>query len=541
MPDALCKLRRLAIERQARDLERLPALGYTFDEAEADRWVTWYASLRHHKGEWAGKPFVLADWQEFEIVRPVFGWKRPDGTRRFRTVYIEVPRKDGKTELAAGAGLGLTVADREPGAEVYSAATKKDQAKIAHTAAKEMLKRSAALKRWAKQLRNVIYCERLGSKFEPLGADSETLDGLNAHGLILDEMHAHKDRHVHDVLTTSMGARRQPLTFIITTAGIYDPESIGWELHDTAIKVLEGSIEDESFFAYVTSADEGDDWREPATWAKANPNLGVSVKLDYLTAECQKAVTRPSYENTFKRYHLNIWTQQVERWIPIEHWNACEDAKAKVRSLEEFRGRRCFAGLDLSSKIDMSALALLFPPLEGEVWDALWRFWVPQDLVAERARQFKRPDYGAWVRDGFVSATEGNIIDYAAIRNELAMVREVVEVQEIAFDPWNASQIAVDLMADGFTLVEMRQGYKSLSEPSKMLEAMVAAKRLRHGNNPVMRWMISNVTKREDPNGNIAPDKSTAAGKIDGVVATIMGMGRGMLAPAEGDWLAESV
>lgn len=524
----LCRLRQLAIARQAADLERLPALGYSYDRAAADRVIRFFREyLRHHKGEWAGQALTPGPWQADEILRPVFGWRRQDGTRRFRVAYIELPRKDGKSTMGAGVGLYLTVSDQEAGAEVYSAATKKDQAKIVHDAAKAMLKTSPRLQRFAKQLRNSIYCERLGSKFEPLGADSSTLDGLNPHGLIIDELHAHSDRHVYDVLQTGTGARRQPLTFIITTAGVYDPVSIGWEMHELAVKVLEGAIADESFFAYITSADEGDDWREPRTWAKANPNLGISIKAEYLEAECARAQQSPAYENTFKRYHLNIWTQQVDRWITVERWNACPDSPVTP---DQVAGRRCFAGLDLSTKLDVTAAVLLFPPLQPDgLWDVLWRFWVPEELVAERTRAHRLPDYAAWVRDGWLLQTPGNVIDYQLIRQEVNGLGKVCKVQEIGYDPWNASQLGVELQGDGFTLVEMRQGYKTLSEPAKALEALVLSRRLRHGGHPVARWMVSNVTVRTDPNGNIAPDKSTAAGKIDGVVALIMALGRAIV------------
>ena len=526
----VCRLRQLAIARQEADLERLPALGYVYDEAAADRVVQFIEGhLCHHKGEWAGQPLTLEPWQHDEILRPIFGWRRPDGSRRFRVAYVEIPRKNGKSTLGAAVGLYLTIGDQEAGAETYSAATKKDQAKIVHDAAKAMLKASPTLRRFAKQLRNSIYCERLGSKFEPLGADSSTLDGLNPHGLVIDELHAHSDRHVYDVLQTGTGARRQPLTFIITTAGVYDPASIGWEMHDLAVKVLEGAVQDESFFAYVTSGDEGDDWREPEAWAKANPNLGVSIKEEYLAAECARAQQSPAYENTFKRYHGNIWTQQRDRWIAMDAWNACPDAPVDPEALA---GRRCFAAFDLSTTVDMTALALAFPPTEPEgVWDFFWRFYVPAELVAERSRSHRLPDYAAWVRDGWLTTTDGNVIDYAVIRRDVRALARTYRIVELGYDPWNATQIATELQGDGFTLVELRQGYRTLSEPAKAFEGLVRARRVRHGGHPIMRWMVSNVTVRTDPNGNIAPDKSTAAGKIDGVVASIMAVARAIVQP----------
>jgi phage terminase large subunit-like protein len=521
------------MERQARDIANWQrdghCRGYVWDQAAADRTVEFIERFcRHHKGEWAGRYLLLNVWQKDHIIKPLFGWKRAsDGTRRYRIAYVEIPRKNGKSTKGAGVGLYLTAGDLEPGAEVYSSATKKDQAKIVHDTAKAMVKASPELRQYLKVLRNNIYCQVLGSKFEPVGADSDTLDGLNPHGNIVDELHAHRDRHVLDVLITGTGARRQPLTFIITTAGVYDPESIGWEIHDLAIKVLEGAIEDDTFFAFIAAADEGDDWRKPETWYKANPNLGVSLKEDYIRAECERAKSSPSYLNTFLRYHLNIWTQQRTRWISLEAWNACD---ATPITLEEFRGRDVYLGLDLSTKLDLTALALEATRPDGLV-DYFWRFYVPEELVLERTQKRLLPDYGAWVRDGYVTSTPGSVIDYEFIRSDILGISKVANIREIAFDPWNAQQLATQLAGDGFQMVEMRQGFRTLSEPSKAFEALVVSRRVRHGGNPVMRWMISNVTVRQDANGNIAPDKSSAAGKIDGVVSAIMARGRSIVQP----------
>lgn len=524
----VCRFRELGMARQERDLAALPACGYEYREDEAERIVTFFEHyLHHHKGEWAGQVFTLEDWQKDEILRPLFGWFRADGTRRFRVAYIEIPRKNGKTEVAAGIGVYLTAPDGEPGAEIYSIATKEKQARICFDAARAMVRRSPDLMGIFDVLRSNVSCVDLESKFEPLGRDSATQDGLNAHGILVDEMHAHKDRHLFDVLQTSTGARRQPLTVIITTAGIYDPEAIGWEMHEYAVKVLEGAVKDDGFFVFIAAADEEDDWRKPETWRKANPNLGISVKEEYLAAECQRAQQSPAYENTFKRYHLNLWPQQVNRWISMERWNACPNGGKP----DDLLGRPCFGGLDLSTKIDISALALVFPPTEPDgLYELLFRFWVPEDLIEERARLHRVPDYAAWVKSGHLIATAGNIIDYQAIKNEVVALGNRYQLIEIGYDPWNASQIGVELDAEGFTMVEMRQGYKTLSEPSKAFDALVRAAKLRHNNHPVARWMASNVTVREDPNGNIAPDKSTAAGKIDGVVAGIMGLARAIVA-----------
>ena len=539
---AIGKYERLYLARHERDLHLayphgIPAdprssahpNGLWFDQRSGDRVVEFIERYcRHSKGEWAGQPIRLEKWQRHLIV-VLFGWMRSDGTRRFRIAYIEIARKNAKSTLAAAIGLYLTLGDQEPGAEVYASATKKDQAKIVHGAAESMVKQSPALKRFLRTFRNNIHCPRLGSKFEPLGADSDTLDGLNPHGNIVDETHAHKDRGLWDVLQTAQGARRQPLTVAITTSGLYDPESIGWQLHDYATKILEGAIEDDRFFAFIAAMDEGDDWKDSRTWEKANPNLGVSVKLDYLKEQCAQAEQQPSFLNTFLRLHLDAWTQQVTRWIPLERWNLCAEPP---RSLD---GRMVFGGLDLSTKIDVAALTLLAE--QDGFWDLFFRFWVPEELVNERERRHEGPSYAAWVRDGFLIATPGNVIDYEFIRTDILEHARRMKLKQLGYDPWNAEQLATQLMDalnpsrsdTGFQMVSMRQGMATLSEPSKEFEKLTIARKLRHGGHPVMRWMVANVTTRTDANGNIAPDKSTSVGKIDGVVSTILALGRAIV------------
>lgn len=508
---------------------RHPA-GLWFDAVAAEHPVTFVEELcRHHKGEWAGRPLLLEAWQK-RVIRAAFGWMRADGTRRFRIVYVEVPRKNGKSELAAALGLYLLVADREPGAEVYSSATKKDQAKIVHDTATAMVRASGELRRFVKIQRNNLSCARLSSKFEPLGADSQTLDGLNPHGNIVDELHAHRDRGVWDVMDTAMGARRQPLTIAITTAGMFEPESIGWLQHEHATKVLEGVLADDAFFAFVACADDADDWMEPGTWAKANPNFGVSVKPAYLAEQAQKALDQPSFTNTFLRLHLNRWTQQQDRWLSVEAWNACDVdlAPARMRAREaSLEGASCFGGLDLSTKIDITA-AVLFFPATGEV---VCRFWCPEEAISARAKKDRVP-YDAWVRDGWMIATPGNVIDYDMIRAEMVALSKRFDMRQLAFDPWNATQLATQLSGDGLVMVETRQGFKSLSEPSKDLEVRILKGELLHGGHPVLRWMVSNVAKIEDVNGNIRPMKSGETARIDGVVGLVMALSRAIVEPA---------
>ena len=514
------RLVELARSREARDRAEGVDRGLWFNDAAADRVVEFFGMLRHYKGEWAGREFELSDWQVEDIIRPLFGWMRADGTRRFRHAYIEVARKNGKSTLVAGLGLFLTMADGEPGAEVYSSATKREQAKIVFGDARQMLELSPKLKRYCQIFRNNINVPRTGSKFEPLGADSNTLDGLNPHGNIVDELHAHRDRRVWDVMATAMGARRQPLTLAITTAGMYRPESIGWEQHNLAVQVLEGVIEDDAFFAYIAAADSDDDPGDPETWAKANPALGGTVKADYLEEEWRRAKQSPSFLNTFLRTHLNVWTSQVDRWLDMDNWNACE----LVSAAEDLIGQECFGGLDLASTTDIAAFALVFPDVDM-TFDVLMRFWVPEERIQERSVRDGVP-YDAWAREGWLTATEGNVIDFEVIRRDLNRMAEEYDIREIAFDRWGAMQITTQLDGDGLTVVPMGQGFASMSAPSKELEAQVMGHKLAHGGNPVLRWMASNAAIEEDAAGNIKPAKHKSTEKIDGIVALVMAMDR---------------
>lgn len=548
------KLERLAVARMRRDHAKggATARGYFFDAEAGDRVVEFFEGyLHHHVGEWSGRPFLLELWQK-TMLREIFGWMRPGDpdaegkptppVRRFREAYVEVARKNGKSEKGAGVGLFLTVADGEHGAQVYSSATKKEQARIVWGTAAKMIEASPELGRFLSVLKSNISCAELGSKFEPLAADSKTQDGLNAHGNVIDEVHAHVDRHLIDVLQTSMGSRRQPLTFYITTAGEYNPESIGWIMHERAAKVLEGAIEDDSFFALVFAADEGDDYADPKTWAKANPNLGVSVKESYLRTECEKAKQQPSYLNTFLRYHLNIWTQQRTRWLTLEQWNACDADRTSIEYAQwadSLGGRLAFGGLDMSTKIDITAFLLAVPLEDEDELALICRFWCPQERILERSKKDRVP-YDAWARDGWLISTPGDVVDYDQVRDDIVQLCSGFEVREIGFDPWNSTQIATQLGGEGLTMVEVRQGYKSMSEPSKAFEARVVSKALRHGGHPVLRWMVSNVGLRQDTNENIMPDKSTQTGRIDGVVAGIIAMSRLIVDPLEATSMYES-
>lgn len=526
------KYERLFMERQQRDLEHAADRGLIFDRAQGARVVDFIERYcRHHKGEWAGKPLLLEAWQK-EIITQAFGWFRKDGTRRFRTIYVEVPRKNGKSELASAIGLYLLLADGEAGAEIYSSATKKDQARIVWKTASEMVKKSPALSSFIKVYQSSLTVEKTSSSFQPLSAESKTLDGLNPHGNIVDELHAHKDRGVWDVLDTAMGARRQPLTVAITTAGTYDAESIGWETHDYATKVLERIFEDDSFFAFIAAADEGDDYFSAETQQKANPNFGISIKPDYLAQQAEKAQRQPSFLNEYLRLHLNVWTQQLTRWIAIDRWNENDvkvnnDEEARNLALDreaKLESRVCFGGLDLSSKLDLTAFALVVPA-DDSSFDLILRFWLPESRALEMEKQGKR-HYVSWAKAGWLTLTPGDVIDYEFIRKEIKELGNRYAIKEIAFDPWNAIDLSTRLATDDFTMVECRQGFKSLSEPSKDFEARVTQRHIRHAHNPIMKWCVANAVITQDAANNIKPDKEKASGKIDGVVATIMAMSR---------------
>lgn len=517
-----------ACRRHVRDLDDGHERGLWFDEPAAKRAVAFFSVLRHWKGEWAGQAITLEPWQQF-VVWSLFGWKRADGTRRFRTAYLEVARKNGKTTLAAGIGLYLLVADGEPGAEVYTAATMREQAKIAHNDAIEMVKRSPQLLREIGVLRENLHHRGSSSKFQPLSADHNTLDGLNIHGVIADEVHAWPNRRLWDVLSTATGARRQPLMLAITTAGV-DRQSLCFLLHDYAEKVNSGAVDDDSFFGAVYSLDPEDDWRDEAVWQKANPNLGISKKPDDIRQQARQAGEMPAALNGFLRLHLNVWTQAETRWLSREAWDACNG----VVDAEALRGRLCYGGLDLASTRDLSAWVLVFPPdgapgTADGLYRVLCRFFVPEDNMLERERRDRVP-YSAWVRGGYVTATPGNVIDYDWILAQIDEDARAFDVREIAFDRWGATRIQTALMERGGEkwLVEFGQGFASMSGPSKELERLILERKLAHGGHPVLTWMADNVVVREDPAGNIKPDKEKSSEKIDGIVALVMGLARAM-------------
>jgi phage terminase large subunit-like protein len=514
---------RKACQRHRDDRQHGKKRGIWFDENSAAKAIRFFALLRHSKGEWAGQVFVLEPWQQF-IVWCLFGWKR-EGTdfRRFRTAYLEVARKNGKSTLMAGIGLYLFFADNEPGAEVYTAATKRDQAKIVWGEAKRMVQSSPGLRSQIGVYVSNMHIPESASKFEPLGADEDSLDGLNIHAAIVDELHAHKTRNVWDVLETATGSRRQPIQLAVTTAG-HDRHTICWEQHEYVEKILDKVLEDDTYFGLIYTTDPKDDWQDQSLWIKSNPNIGVSVKEDDLIRKAERAREVPTALNAFLRLHMNQWTESETRWLSPESWNKCADAV----NPDALRGRICYGGLDLSTTTDLSAFILVFPPLtEDDKYELLCRFFVPQDNIAARVKRDRVP-YDVWIRQGLIKATPGNVIDYAFILNQIDEDSQNFDLREIAFDRWGAAKITQDLQDRGLEVVAFGQGFQSMSAPSKELEKLVLGQQLSHGGNAVLSWMMSNVVMRTDPAGNLKPDKEKSREKIDGVVAAIMALDRAL-------------
>ncbi len=530
-----CKLVKLACERHFRDLLTGHKRGLVWHPSKGVWAIRFFSLLRHSKGEWAGQPVKLALWQQF-IICSVFGWKRKDGTRRFRTVYEEVPRKNGKTTQCAGIGIYGLVADNEPGAEIYAAATRKDQARLIFDEARRMVRGSSLLSGKVGVFKLNLSVDATASKFEPLSSDDRTLDGLNPQFVLIDELHKHKSRAVLDVLDTAMGARRQPLLWIITTAGDDTPESVYAQENDYAVKVLERVVDErdaDSAFVFITMIDKDDRWDDPIAWAKANPNLGVSVKLDDLKRQANKAKNSPGALTEFKRLRLNLRTGATDRFIDAEVWRrntVCpEDVRPGVyrSQLEEWlKGRRFFGALDLSSKVDLSAWVKLFPPVDAEDrWHVLARLWMPSDTVNDKSDR-DQVQYRRWIDEGWIEATPGNVIDHNEIGIAVEADCRIYQPASIAYDPWNATQLAVSLQNQGLPMVEFIQGIRSYTAPTKQFEAWLLETKLDHGSNPVLAWMASNLAVQRDKNENLMPTKSRSRGRIDGLTATIMGIGR---------------
>ncbi len=522
---------RQACQRHLDDLETGHLRNLKFDLMHGQRVITFIESFcRHSQGEWAGTPVELAPWQQ-AMLYILYGWRWADtGYRRFRFAYVELAKGNGKSFLASALGLYELIGQGEPGAEVYSVATKKDQARIVFSEAERMVSQSPALKSRIKSFRDNLHIAGTASKFQPLSSDEDSLDGPRPQCLIADELHAwgFSARKLWDVLANALGKRRSPLFLVITTSGS-GQESLCWQQHAYSDKVLSGIHVDETWFAWVCCLDDGDDWEDESCWIKANPNLGVSVRLDELAGVVNKAKGDPASLNGVQRLRLGIWTSAISVYLPMDKWEAC----SKVYTAAELKGQPCFGGLDLSTTTDLSAYVLLFPPYgERREWAILPYIFLPEEAIEKRAKRDRAP-YPLWVRQGLCITTPGNVIDYQAIRSQILESDVAFDLREIAYDPWNATETATWIEAQGLTAVPIRQGYISMTGPTKRLLELVLSGLIAHGGNPAMRWMASNLMVELDAAGNVKPDKAKSTEKIDGIVAMIIAMARAMVVPLD--------
>ena len=494
-----------------------------YDKDAADYAVMFIESLCHTKGTWAGKPFALIDWQE-QIIRDLFGVLKPNGYRQFNTAYIEIPKKQGKSELAAAVALLLLCGDGEERAEVYGCAADRNQAKIVFDVAVDMVRFCPALSKRVKILesqKKITYLPT-NSSYQVLSADVANKHGFNTHGVIFDELHTQPNRKLFDVMLQGSGdARMQPLYFLITTAG-NDINSICYEVHQKAIDIAEGRKVDPTFYSVIYGAAEDEDWTDPEVWKKANPSLGITVGIDKVQAACESAQQNPGEENAFRQLRLNQWVKQSVRWMPMDKWDKCEFTVCE----DDLEGRVCYGGLDFSSTTDITAFVLVFPPLDEEdKYYILPYFWIPEETLDLRVRRDHVP-YDLWERQGTLMTTEGNVVHYGYIEKFIERLGERFNIREIAFDRWGAVQMVQNLEGLGFTVVPFGQGFKDMSPPTKELMKLVLEEKIAHGGHPVLRWMMDNIFIRTDPAGNIKADKEKSTEKIDGAIATIMGLDR---------------
>lgn len=496
-----------------------------YDKARADRAVMFIESLKHTKGKWENSPFYLLPWQE-QIVRDIFGVIKEDGKRQFRQAYVEIPKKNGKSELAAAIALYMLYADNEPSAEVYGAAADRAQASIVFNVAQRMVELSPALMKRSKITtagKRIVNFSNNGF-YQVLSADVATKHGLNVSALIFDELHTQPNRQLYDVLCKgSSDAREQPLFFFITTAG-NNKNSICYELHLKAEDILENRKNDPTFYPVIFGLDQDEDWHDEKNWYKANPSIGQTIQIERIRESYQDALTNLAEENIFRQLRLNTWISGSSRWMNMDAWDEC----AFEFDINELEGRTCYAGLDLSSSIDITAFVLVFPPTEDDdKYIVLPYFWIPEDTIKQRVKRDKVP-YDIWLGKGLVCATEGNVIHYGFIEKFIENLGTHFNIKEIAFDRWGAVQMSQNLEGMGFTVVPFGQGYSSMSQPTKELMRLVLEKRIAHGGNIPLRWMMDNVYIKTDPAGNIKMDKEKSTERIDGAVALVMALDRAL-------------
>jgi phage terminase large subunit-like protein len=519
----------------------IPALAQKFmlptshyDKAKADRVVAFINALKHTKGEWKGQPFILLPWQE-DIIRTIFGVIGADGFRQCRTCYITLAKKGGKTSLAAAVALYMLCADNEFGAEIYSCAADRQQASLVYREAVMMAKDSPAISRRVKILesqKRIVY-GATGSFYQVLSSEAYSHHGINPQAVLFDETHV-ADREMFRVMTQgSSDARRQPLHLFISTAGS-DLHSVGYELHQKALDIRDGRKVDSSFLPVIFQLEDDDDWENPDNWIKANPSLGQTFGIDSLMRAYESAKQNPSEMNSFLQLRMNIWTKQSVRWMPMDKWDACAFAVDE----DELFGEDCYAGLDLSTTTDISALVLVFPPKgERDKYCVIPYFWLPEETIPLRVRRDHVP-YDTWNSQGLFFLTEGNVVHYEYIENHIARIGEKFNIKEIAFDRWNCTNMAQNLESKGLLVVPHGQGFKDMSEATKALMRLVLSEKIAHGGNPILHWMADNIAIQTDTGtgkaigmddaGNIKPSKSKSSEKIDGMVALIMALNRAM-------------
>ncbi|AOR22723.1 terminase large subunit [Clostridium taeniosporum] len=494
-----------------------------YDEVKAQYVVDFINCLKHTKGRWKGQNFDLLSWQD-KIIRDIFGNIKPNGYRQYNTAYVEIPKKNGKSELAAAVALYMTCGDNEWGAEVYGCASDRQQASIVFDVAVDMVEQCPALKRRIKPIMSVkrLVFKPTNSYYQVLSAEAYTKHGLNVHAVIFDELHSQPNRGLFDVMTKGSGdARTQPLFFLITTAGT-DRNSICFEQHQKAMDIIEGRKIDPTFYPVIYGIKDEDDWELEENWYKANPSLGHTIDIEKVRNAYNSARENPAEENIFRQLRLNQWVKQSTRWMPMDKWDEC-DFNIDIDLL---KGRECYGGLDLSSTTDITAFVLVFPPRnDTEKYIVLPFFWIPEDNLKLRVRRDHVP-YDVWEKQGFIKTTEGNVVHYGFIETFIEELGTKYNIKEIAFDRWGAIQMVQNLDGMGFTVVPFGQGYKDMSPPSKELMKLTLEERIAHGGNPVIRWMMDNIFIKQDPAGNIKPDKEKSTEKIDGAVALIMALDR---------------
>lgn len=493
-----------------------------FYKEKAEFVLKFIESLKHTKGEWFNKPFILLPWQK-EIIYNIFGVIKENGYRQFTTAYVEIPKKQGKTELGAAIALYMLTADCERGAEIYSCAADRAQASLIYQVAVDMIKLCPALQKRLKIIasqKRIVY-PAMNSFYQVLSSEAYSKHGINPHAVLYDELHV-ADREMFNVMTHGAAdARRQPLNFLITTAGT-DRNSIGFEIHQKAVDILEGRKVDFTFYPIIYAADENDDWTSPEVWYKANPSLGITVPEEKMFIACENAKQNPAEENIFRQLRLNQWVKQSTRWMQMDKWDEC----AFKVDMDSLKGRECYGGLDLSSTTDITAFVLVFPPrTSDEKYIVLPHFWIPEDNLNLRVRRDHVP-YDIWKKQGYLKTTEGNVVHYGYIETFIEELGKKYNIKEIAFDRWGAVQMVQNLEGMGFTVVPFGQGYKDMSPPTKELMKITLEKKIAHGGHPVLRWMMDNIYVKTDPAGNIKPDKEKSTEKIDGAVALIMALDR---------------